>query len=202
MKPTELQELAALHALGVLESSEAARLAAALAHDPDAQAEAAAIRDAVLVLAQHGPQVAPPPGLRARVLAQIARTPQWPSFTAGAVAPPAKPGFQFIRPADQEWQPTPYPGVRMKLLSINRATGYWFVQIELAVGGRFPEHDHDGTEDLYVLSGDLHSEGRVLGPGDFIHAEPDTHHGELYSPGGCVALVHSKAPPEVLAQAR
>ena len=200
MKPTELQDLAARHALGILESSEAAQLEAVLAHDPDAQAEAAALRDAVLVLARGVPQVAPPPALRARVLAQIVRTPQGPSLAVGT-ALPAKAGIQFTRPADQAWQPTPFPGVRMKPLSINRETGYWFVQIELSVGGRFPEHDHDGTEDLYLLSGDLHNEGRVLGPGDFIHAEPGTHHGELYSPGGCIALVYAKAPPEVLAQA-
>ena len=201
MKPTELQDMSARHALGVLEPSEAVRLDAALALDPDAQAEAAALRDAVLVLALDCPQVAPPPALRARVLAQIARTPQGPSLTVETALPP-KPGFQFTRPADQAWQPTPFPGVRMKLLSINRETGYWFVQIELASGGRFPEHDHDGTEDLYLLSGDLHNEGRVLGPGGFIHAEAGTHHGELYSPAGCVALVYAKAPPEVLAELR
>ena len=200
MNCTELQELAALHALGVLESSEAARLDAALAHDPDAQAEVAAIRDAVLALAQSGPPVAPPPGLRARVLAQIARTPQRPASGADTGALPVKPGFQFTRPAEQAWQPTPFPGVRMKILSLHRATGRWFVQVELAPGARFPEHDHADAEDLYVLSGDLHNEGRVLGPGDFIHAEGGTHHGELYSPGGCIALVHGEAPPEVLAE--
>ncbi len=199
MKPTELQDMSARHALGVLEPSEVARLEAALALDPDAQAEAAALRDAVLILALDCPQVAPPPALRARVLAQIARTPQGPALTVETALPP-KPGFQFTRPADQPWQPTPFPGVQMKPLSINRETGYWFVQIELAPGGRFPEHDHDGMEDLYLLSGDLHNEGRVLGPGGFIHAESGTHHGELYSPGGCVALVYAKAPPEVLAQ--
>lgn len=202
MNCTELQELAALDALGVLEPSEVARLNAALAHDPDAQAEVAAIKDAAAAFASLAvAQKTPPPDVRARLLAQIIRTPQSKKADAPpAATPPARPGFHFLRPDEGEWMVTPIPGIRMKVLSVNRETGYWCVKAELAAGACYPHHEHRGTEDLYVLSGDLHNEGRVLGPGDFLHAEAGTDHGELYSPNGCVALLIEKAPDEMLAQ--
>ena len=201
MNCMELQELAALHALGALEPSEAARLDAALAHDPDARAEVAAIKDAAAALARLAlAQKKPPSALRARLLAQIARTPQTHKAAAPAAVPPPRPGFHFLGSDEGAWMPTPIPGIRMKILSVNRDTGYWCVKADLAPGARYPHHEHRGTEDLYVLSGDLHNEGRVLGPGDFLHAEPGTDHGELYSPGGCIALLVEKAPDEVLAQ--
>ena len=200
MNCTELQELAALRALGVLEPSETARLDAAIAHDPDARAEVAAITDAAAALARLAPAKTPPPALRERLLAQIAHTPQAGPSRAQSAVPPARPGFSFIRPDEGEWMTTPIPGIRMKMLSVNRDTGYWVVKADLAPGARYPQHEHSGAEDLYVLSGDLHNEGRILGPGDFLHAEPGTDHGELYSPGGCIALLVEKAPDEVLAQ--
>jgi anti-sigma factor ChrR (cupin superfamily) len=201
MNCTEQHELAALLALGVLEPSEAARIEAALAHDPDARAEVVAMKDAVTAFVRlELAQKTPSPALRERVLAQIARTPQLPRPAVPSPVPPARPGFHFVGPEEGVWMPTPIPGIRMKMLSVNRETGYWCVKAELAPGARYPHHEHRGAEDLYILSGDLHTEGRALGPGDFLHAEPGTDHGELHSPGGCVALLIEKAPDEVLAQ--
>jgi anti-sigma factor ChrR (cupin superfamily) len=198
---TELQELAALQALGALDAADVARLEAAIAHDPDAQAEVAALKDAAIALARLVPAgKSPSPALREKLLAQIARTAQVAGSSSPLPVPPARPGFHFIGPNDGDWMPTPIPGIRMKVLSVNRETGYWMVKAELAAGARFPHHDHRGAEDLYIVSGDLHNEGRILGPGDFLHAEPGTDHDELYSPSGCVALLIEKAPPEVLAQ--
>ncbi len=201
MNCTELQELAAFDALGILAPAAVARLGSATAHDPDARAEVTAIKDAAAALVHLAPAgKSPPAALRARLLEQITRTPQAPRPGAPSPVPPARPGFHFIRPDEGEWMPTPIPGIRMKVLSVNRDTGYWVVKAELAAGACYPQHHHRGTEDLFIVSGDLHNEGRVLGPGDFLHAEPGTHHGELYSPGGCVALLVEKAPDEVLAQ--
>ena len=71
---------------------------------------------------------------------------------------------------------------------------------DLAPGARFPTHDHAGSEQLYILSGHLHTEGRIMGPGDFLHAEAGTHHGELHSPDGCRALLVERVPAEMLSQ--
>jgi len=59
----------------------------------------------------------------------------------------------------------------------------------LAPGAKVPDHDHAGTEEIYMLSGHLHTEGQVMGPGDFLRAEAGTHHHEVVSPDGCLALL-------------
>lgn len=61
--------------------------------------------------------------------------------------------------------------------------------VEIGPGVAYPEHDHEGAEEMYVLSGDLRTEGRSLGPGDFLHADAGSHHRELRSIGGCTALM-------------
>lgn len=186
MKCTDLQELAAAHALGGLPRADAARAEALAAHDEDVRAELAAFHDTAAVLAAGPPHDAKPSAeLRARVLDRITRTPQ----ARPANAPEPTPGFTFRRHGDGEWQATPLPGVRIKPLSASPDLGHQTLLLELAPHATFPSHDHHGSEDLLLLSGDLVTEGRSLGPGDYLHAEPGSHHGELFSPNGCVALI-------------
>ena len=64
------------------------------------------------------------------------------------------------------------PGIRMRVLAINQANGYATLLLDAEPGVRFPAHHHAGSEECYVLSGSLHTLGRRLGPGDFLHAEP------------------------------
>ena len=122
-------------------------------------------------------------------------------MAAPAAEKPAPAGFLCVKSHEGEWQATPIPGIRMKVLSVSRDLGSWMVLAELAAGARYPSHEHAGSEQLYVLSGHLHTAGRVLVPGDFLHAEPGTHHDGLYSPDGCMALLVERAPAAVLIQA-
>jgi len=45
-----------------------------------------------------------------------------------------------------------------------------------------------------VLSGSLFTCGRRLGPGDFVHADGQTDHDELFTEEGCQVLL--VVPPE------
>lgn len=103
-------------------------------------------------------------------------------------------GFSFTIDAETEWQPHPVPGIRMKVLSLNKARGYVTLLLDVAPRTRFPEHHHSGAEECYVISGTLTACGRTIGPGDFHHADGDTDHGELYSETGCRVLL--VVPPE------
>jgi quercetin dioxygenase-like cupin family protein len=118
----------------------------------------------------------PRPIVRSRVLARL---------SGGAPAPA---GFAF-RWADDDWLPHPVPGIRMKVLAMNRRTGYATLLLDVAPGTRFPAHHHDGDEECYVLSGSVHMLGRRLGPGDFLHADAGTDHGELWTDGGAQVLL-------------
>lgn len=187
MNCTELQNLAAAHALGALTHAEEEQFQAALAASSDARRESAALADTAAAMAVAAcSQLSPPPALRAKILAGVRdKNPT----TSSHPRPPVPAGFKFILNDETGWQPGPLPGLRIKPLSQGLGMGYQMLLAELAPGARFPAHNHKGSEQLIVISGHLQTEGHTLGPGDFLHADPGTHHHELVSPDGCVALL-------------
>lgn len=120
---------------------------------------------------------APPAGLKSLVLARVARE----------AAVPA--GFAFQFAADDEWLPYPVPGIRMKVLARDETSGYATLLLDVAPGVRFPAHHHGGAEECYVISGSIHTLGRRLGPGDFVHADAGTDHPELWTEEGARVLL-------------
>jgi quercetin dioxygenase-like cupin family protein len=130
----------------------------------------------------------------ARALAELAMGPvPGPDIRArllDRVSPPAAGGgFQFRFASDAEWVSHPVPGIRMRVLATNGTTGYATVLLDVAPGVRFPAHHHGGDEDCYVISGSVHTLGRRLGPGDFLHADAGTDHEELWTPDGARVLL-------------
>jgi anti-sigma factor ChrR (cupin superfamily) len=119
---------------------------------------------------------APGADVRARLMARLARS-------------SVPDGFSLKMADDAEWLRHPVPGIRMKVLSINRSSGYATLELDVRPGTRFPAHHHSGAEECYVLSGSLHTCGRRLGPGDFVHADAGTDHPELWTEEGCRVLL-------------
>lgn len=118
----------------------------------------------------------PPPHVKRRLMEAIA-------------SPPVPDGFSFRLAADPEWLPHPVPGIRMKVLALNRTAGYATLLLDVAPGTRFPAHHHGGAEECYVISGSLHTCNRRLVAGDFVHADADTDHDELWTEEGCRVLL-------------
>ena len=73
MIPEELQDQAALHALGLLSADEAERFERAMDSDAELAVLVHSLREAAASVALGALPVAPPPALRARVLGEIAR---------------------------------------------------------------------------------------------------------------------------------
>jgi len=124
---------------------------------------------------------APGPGVRRRLMQRVREATE-----------PA--GFAFAWSADDVWMPHPVPGIKMKVLALNKTRGYATLLLDVAPGTRFPAHHHGGAEECYVVSGSLFTCGRRLGPGDFVHADADTDHGELWTEEGCKVIL--VVPPE------
>jgi anti-sigma factor ChrR (cupin superfamily) len=103
-------------------------------------------------------------------------------------------GFSVRFATDGAWLPHPVPGIRMKVLALNRAGGYATLLLDVAPGARFPAHHHAGAEECYVLSGSLYTCDRRMTAGDFLHADAGTDHGELWTDEGCRVLL--VVPPE------
>jgi len=182
-----LEELAVAYGLGMLDQAEASQLESLIAHDAEALQEVAAFIDtAAAFAAASSPRVEPSIEQRARILAGIAATPQLHPKTAETSAPN---GYSFLLNSSEGWEDTDIPGFRTKILSRGPHPGCEVMLIALAPGAKVPDHDHTGTEEIYMLSGHLHTEGQVMGPGDFLRAEAGTHHHEVVSPDGCMALL-------------
>ncbi|MCW5558777.1 MAG: cupin domain-containing protein [Verrucomicrobiae bacterium] len=192
MNCTRLQELAAGYALGALDRTDAARLEALADSDPEIRMEVDAFLAVVSTLLRHLAPVSPPARLREQVLARIRRTPQRPapaqSPSPPAPAPPLS-GFRFLRPAEGAWTEGLHPGTRFQVLSSDVRRRYMILIIELDPGAIYPGHDHRGAEELYLIRGDLLTEGRLMRAGDYLHSDSGTHHQDLTSPSGCQALL-------------
>jgi anti-sigma-K factor RskA len=103
-----LQDLAAAYALGALSPEEARRFEAFLADSREAQREVAEYRDVAALLALGGPEAAPSPDLRERMLSRIhgpsarpatsarRRSAPWGALAAGLVAA-AGLGFGYVQ---------------------------------------------------------------------------------------------------------
>jgi anti-sigma factor ChrR (cupin superfamily) len=121
----------------------------------------------------------PRPEVRNRLMARIS-----------AEAPAAPDGFTFNMAAQfDQWIQHPVPGIRVRVLSLNRERGYATLFLDVAPGTRFPPHHHGGAEECYVISGSLFTLGRRLGPGDFVHADSNTEHSEMWTDEGCQVLL-------------
>jgi anti-sigma factor ChrR (cupin superfamily) len=129
----------------------------------------------LLAEAAYGPS--PRAAIRKVLLARVGQ--------AGAVFA----GFTFHLATDDNWQPHPVSGIRMKVLAVNRHLHYAMLLLDVAPGVRYPAHHHAGDEDCYVLSGSIQTLGRRLGPGDFLHADAGTDHGELWTDEGARVLL-------------
>jgi anti-sigma factor ChrR (cupin superfamily) len=77
----------------------------------------------------------------------------------------------------------------MKILAMSERKGYAALLLDVAPGVRFPAHHHSGEEECLVLSGSVHTLGRRLGPGDFLHADAHTDHPEVWTEEGARVLL-------------
>ena len=131
-----------------------------------------------VALARTADAGAPPLALKDRLMARVAQA-----------VPEARVGFSFRFEADGDWIPHPVPGIRMKVLALNRERDYATLLLDVAPGTTFPQHRHGGPEECYVVSGTLVACGRKIGPGDFHHADAGTDHGALRTEEGCRVIL-------------
>jgi anti-sigma factor ChrR (cupin superfamily) len=184
MSHEQTTQLAALNAVGALDSDESATFAALLATaNPKTKAGVARFLDAAaLVAVSKSPAWKPSASLKGKIMALIDAAPS--SSAAQSLSK-----FYFIGRDEGEWKSLPVPGVRVKELAVDGRRGFSMKLYELAPGARLPQHHHFGPEGCFVLSGDCCLEGRDFHGGDFHYAETDSDHGESFSENGCLLLV-------------
>lgn len=97
------------------------------------------------------------------------------------------PGFRFVDADQGTWKELPVSGARIKELSTGHEMSMFL--LELDPGTRMPSHHHDGVEEGFVISGDLHMCGHKIEAGGYMRAESGSNHDEIYSENGCRALI-------------
>ena len=102
-----------------------------------------------------------------------------------------------VRTATAEWKPSAVPGVSVKVLRRDRATGESTSLVRFAPGARFPAHNHPAGEEVFVLEGDFQVGRHRLVGGDYLYTAPDERHAAS-SAGGCLVLVILPRPVEIL----
>jgi len=137
-------------------------------------AEVDALRAVMAELALSAPGVTPPADLRARVLARATRGPA-----------------ALIRRAASDWQPSGLPGVSFRRLLRDAANDRQTVLVRLLPGAVYPVHTHGGTEECFVLGGDVRDGELRMTEGDYSRYEGGTRHGPLSTDDGCVLLISS-----------
>ena len=177
MIPDDLQALALADAIGALDPDERRDLETRLAAlPPSVRAEVAHLYDASVEIAASASAEEPPPGIRDALLARI-----------------AAPSNHTITAADGTWVEAAVPGLRMKILAIDRSRDRVTMLIRGEPGARYPAHRHSAPEECYVIGGSLNIEGRLLRAGDFHHAEGDSDHGEAWTDEGVELLLVASA---------
>ena len=177
MIPDDLQALALADAVGALDPDERRALAARVAAlSPSLRAEVAHLYDTSVEIAASVIGVEPAPEVRDALLARV-----------------DAPSHHTITAADGEWVETAMPGVRMKILAIDRARDRVTLLLKGEPGARYPAHRHSGPEECYVISGSVIVEGRMLRAGDFHHAEGHSDHGEAWTDEGVELLLVASA---------
>jgi len=85
---------------------------------------------------------------------------------------------------------TPAPTAQLRPLSGNHGTPRALLELAMPPGATLDEHEHAGTEELFVLRGSCEVEGRWMGAGDYHRAAPHSiHRPTSAGPHGCVLLV-------------
>ncbi|MGJ8725345.1 MAG: cupin domain-containing protein [Roseibacillus sp.] len=132
------------------------------------------------------PPAQPSPDLKGKIFAAIGETE--PGSEAQEQEEPQG-GYHFIGDQEGEWKSLPGGKIRIKTLSDLPESPHTTMMLEADPGAVFLPHAHEGMEEILLISGDLDTLGRRLGPGDYLRHDPNTLHAKAISENGCRALL-------------
>jgi quercetin dioxygenase-like cupin family protein len=96
----------------------------------------------------------------------------------------------------REWKATDYPGIERSLFR-NNDTGGRSSVVRLKKGARYPQHAHNGTEEVVVLEGRVSIGGEDLDAGDYLFTAPGEEHDVVAVSDALIFVSSQKETPVV-----
>ena len=198
MISSEVQEIAALDALGLLDPEDAKALRLKVkAGDAALQSEIIGFQSVTGALGLAVATVPPAQGLKHRLMNSISNGAGAKSDTRAKLPE----GLAALsRANDMPWKATPFPGIRSKRLYTNNSDGTTVWLVNMAPGSVYPPHSHTTIEHTFVVEGDIAFDGYSLFAGEYQAALPGTDHDRpITTKGGCTVLIINNANDEIFA---
>lgn len=175
--PCEQAELLAAYAVSALSQSESQAMETHLAACAQCRADLEALTPLIESFAFWPTDVVrPSAALQARLADRLA----------------AETG-ERVMPSGPQWSEPPWenvaPGIWVKLLANDSDRDVVSMLVRLEPGAEYPPHTHAGTEELYLLDGELWINERKLYPGDYSHAVAGTGDKRVWSETGCTCVL-------------
>ncbi|HZZ79867.1 MAG TPA: cupin domain-containing protein [Gemmataceae bacterium] len=100
----------------------------------------------------------------------------------------------MVKESELPWAELAMPGVSMKVLHKDEATGAMAVLTRIQPGASIPAHWHSkADETVFVLDGDFVEAGASYGQGSYFVGKARTAHGPHSTVRGCTVLTHFSA---------
>ena len=106
-------------------------------------------------------------------------------------------GSEYVDVAALDWQPTRFPGIKIKMLWQDDASDSFTAMFRVEPGATLPRHRHTGVEQTFVLEGSLVDEDGACTAGNFVWRRPGSVH-SAHSPDGCLTIGVFQSPNEFL----
>jgi anti-sigma factor ChrR (cupin superfamily) len=94
---------------------------------------------------------------------------------------------RYVDVTDLPWKPTPTPGIDMKILLEDKATGLLTALFRWAPGTALDLHEHVEIEQTYVLEGSLIDEEGEVTAGNYVWRPKGNRH-NARSPNGALVI--------------
>lgn len=196
----EIQERAALYALGALGQHEARAFDEHLAEGcATCEAELKEFATVVEKLAFESPEAAPSPDTRNKLMALIAAGTKEPPPTSPDADHDAPQQTVTVRADEGKWFEL-HAGVIVKQLFADPTRKTITTLMRLQPGAQIPTHRHHGMEECYVLEGDVFANDQSLKAGDYTCAMAGSIHHPISTINGALLLLVAPDHYDVLEQ--